>query len=166
MSFGCCEHKTKRCRAGLLDLLDRHARICSRPQYSWCCSREDSTQQLCSACCRARKGNTCVLLSVSKQRHSVQLLALQSRYVQIAFTLTSLRSSLLPLSVLRITGLHKPPVTRLRVPEYSMAVASAVLRPRLSCQRLRELGGRSSSGCSTLVGESSSSSVTAFRPIL
>ena len=67
--------------------------------------------------------------------------------------------------VLWITALYKPPVTRLRVLEYSMADVSAVIRPPLSCQRFSELGGTSWSGCSTLVGESSSSSFTAFRPI-
>ena len=83
-----------------------------------------------------------------------------------SFLIHSLDSALMTFTayvhMLDIWFSHRPPVTRPRVLELSMAVASALLKPSRSCQRFNELGGGSCSGCSTLVGESSSSSLTAF----
>ena len=44
--FQVLEKQDKRCRAGLLDLLDEHAIPCSRPRYSWCCP----WRLTCSSC--------------------------------------------------------------------------------------------------------------------
>lgn len=125
------------------------------PQYAPACNppcvvtdikigpKESLTQQQAEFGCCAGKGNTFIILSAANGNILCNSRHLCIHFVQLAFTLTSLRSFLLSTSVLVASHLHKPPVTRPRVLEYNMAVASALVKPPLSCQRRNELGGSS-----------------------